>query len=474
MASVPSKVLPRPKIHGIRPLAHLRLENPTAPPGTFGIPQFHTPSPQRLTSYSLVILDAEMSDELVDVAVRFVGDLVGVCGDMGMRVVKRDVGRVVVRRERGWDVERCLVLGNSLGIEAALEGRRGGGVPGNTQMIFCVLGPEKGLYNTVKTLSETKLNLMTQCIHSKTLANLRPISTTSLDYKRVHLAALRTLAMKVNVKLGGVNKVVEGGVGVGRGTLVVGAHLEVGDRKGGVRDLGVGAVVGAVDGSTFRSSIKTQPPGMAFLGFLGQSISDILTQLSSSLPPRIIIFRHGVSDSSMHDIGAAEVESVRDAVREMGGQVGKVGITFVVVNRVRTGKLRFFEGEENPEPGTVVDSVITRPGPGKDFYLIPHSALNGSPRPIHYSVILDENQFSSDEIKAMVYRMCFLSATSTEPTCLAVPVRYAQKLAKRAFRYRQVLGPERPAGVEDVEEFVEEVPEIQGVRSGVASSMFFL
>jgi eukaryotic translation initiation factor 2C len=90
-------------------------------------------------------------------------------------------------------------------------------------------------------------------------------------------------------------------------------------------------------------------------------------------------------------------------------------ITLIVVNKCR--HVRFFprfdnEGDRsgNCIAGTVVDSNIVNPVEF-DFYLQSHGGLAGTSRPAHYTVLIDDNQFTyvvaflSDSFAAMLLSM---------------------------------------------------------------------
>lgn len=43
-----------------------------------------------------------------------------------------------------------------------------------------------------------------------------------------------------------------------------------------------------------------------------------------------------------------------------------------------------------------------------------HCQLQGTSRPTHYHVLLDENRFTADEIQTLTYRLCFLQCRATK------------------------------------------------------------
>jgi len=84
----------------------------------------------------------------------------------------------------------------------------------------------------------------------------------------------------------------------------------------------------------------------------------------------------------------------------------------------------------NPPPGTVLDSTITGPE-NRDFYLIGHTAIKGSPKPIHYHVFHNDTGSSLDVIQDLLYRLCHLHPGCTRSVSLPIPLYNAHKLAYR-------------------------------------------
>lgn len=71
----------------------------------------------------------------------------------------------------------------------------------------------------------------------------------------------------------------------------------------------------------------------------------------------------------------------------------------------------------NALPGTLVERDITHPF-DYDFYLSSHSAIQGTARPVHYQVILDEAKVPVNDFQRMVYQHCYQYMRSTTPVSL--------------------------------------------------------
>ncbi len=66
-----------------------------------------------------------------------------------------------------------------------------------------------------------------------------------------------------------------------------------------------------------------------------------------------------------------------------------------------------------PCAGTVIDTGITHPT-DYEFLLNSHASIQGTSRPALYTVLLDQNRFSADELQAFSYK-CGTCAPHTAP-----------------------------------------------------------
>lgn len=81
-----------------------------------------------------------------------------------------------------------------------------------------------------------------------------------------------------------------------------------------------------------------------------------------ALPTRIAFYRSGVGDGQVRQVVEHEVKHLIEKLNEVyeGDTPGsKPRLAFIIVNtRINT---RFFAGQNNPVPGTVIDDVVTLP-----------------------------------------------------------------------------------------------------------------
>lgn len=71
----------------------------------------------------------------------------------------------------------------------------------------------------------------------------------------------------------------------------------------------------------------------------------------------------------------------------------------------------------NPVPGVIVDRDVTHPF-DNDVYLCSHAAIQGTARPTHYSIIMDEMNVDVDKFQAMLYEHCYQYQRATTPVSL--------------------------------------------------------
>lgn len=83
---------------------------------------------------------------------------------------------------------------------------------------------------------------------------------------------------------------------------------------------------------------------------------------------------------------------------------------------------------ENPSPGTVVDSVVTRRN-YYDFFLVPQTSRQGTVSPTHYIVIYDGAEMKPDHVQRLSFKLCHLYYNWPGTVRVPAPCQYAHKLA---------------------------------------------
>jgi hypothetical protein len=85
----------------------------------------------------------------------------------------------------------------------------------------------------------------------------------------------------------------------------------------------------------------------------------------------------------------------------------------------------------NCPSGTVVDTTVVHPFEF-DFYLQSHTSSQGTSRPTHYHVLLDENRSNADSLQTLTYNLCYNFARCTRAVSIVPPVYYAHLICCRA------------------------------------------
>ncbi|XP_060196789.1 protein argonaute 7 [Lycium barbarum] len=311
------------------------------------------------------------------------------------------------------------------------------------QLVICVMERKHKGYADLKRIAETSIGFVTQCC---LYPNLGKISSQFLA----------NLALKINAKVGGCTVALynslpsqiprlfkHDGPVIFMGADVTHPHP--------LDDFSpsVAAVVGSVNwpaANKYVSRMRSQTHRQEIIQDLSTMVGEILDDFYEELlklPEGIIFFRDGVSETQFLKVLKEELQAIRVACSRFPGY--KPPITFVVVQKRHHTRLfpceldhpsatknPFFN--ENILPGTVVDTVITHPSEF-DFYLCSHWGVKGTSRPIHYHVLWDENQFTSDELQKLVYNLCYTFVRCTKPISLVPPAYYAHLAAYRGRLY---------------------------------------
>jgi eukaryotic translation initiation factor 2C len=143
-------------------------------------------------------------------------------------------------------------------------------------------------------------------------------------------------------------------------------------------------------------------------------------------PDHIYYFRDGVSEGQFQHVLQQEVGDMRKMITGVHPTwEGK----FIVIVASKRHHIRFFPGSAgdrngNPHPGTLVERDVTHPFE-YDFYLNSHSAIQGTARPVHYHVLIDEIGLDANKLQKMIYEHSYQYMRSTTPVSLcksAIPL----------------------------------------------------
>jgi len=290
------------------------------------------------------------------------------------------------------------------------------------RFILCILPyNDAAIYNSIKNYADTKAGINTVCV----------VGSKFMKEQRQD-QYFGNVSLKFNLKAGGINQILAppklGIVSEGK-TMVVGldvTHPSPGSKYTAPSVAGIVASVDKFLGqwpADFRiqESRKEMISGLEAM-FLGRLV--LWQKKHGSLPENIIIYRDGVSEGQYQLLLEQELPQIRNACRQKySAQDTKSGLPRISI--IVCGKrhhTRFYPSTEanadrssNCEPGTVVDRGVTEVH-GWDFFIQPHACLQGTARPCHYYVVLDEIfrgrqvkaplQNAADSLEDLTFNMC--------------------------------------------------------------------
>ncbi|KEY66842.1 hypothetical protein S7711_05196 [Stachybotrys chartarum IBT 7711] len=303
-----------------------------------------------------------------------------------------------------------------------------------------------GVYNAVKAFGDCDYGIQTSCVVAFKFAKSDP-------------GYFANVGLKWNLKGGGVNHKIQDETGVlkdGR-TMIAGYDVthptNMMDSRRAVGAPSVAGLVASVDRDLGQwPSISWEQASRQEM--LDNSLTNAFIsriQLwkkhnKGECPSRIIIFRDGVSEGQFSQVLDIELPLIREAMAKTcpKGQQPKLSIV-VSVKRHQT---RFFptKPEEmtnsgNIKNGTVVDRGITQ-ARYWDFFLTAHNALQGTARPAHYTVLLDEvfryrgKAEAANELEKLTHELCYLFGRATKAVSICPPAYYADIVCERARAHR--------------------------------------
>ncbi|KAJ7163421.1 Piwi domain-containing protein [Mycena crocata] len=205
-----------------------------------------------------------------------------------------------------------------------------------------------------------------------------------------------------------------------------------------------------LEAASYVAFSDVQAPRQEMIAGLQEMVKRAIQQFGKkNLPPqRIIFYRDGVSEGEFETVKAAEITAIRseqhptytsyeilthfaDACAELWEETGLKlplpKLTVIIV--VKRHHVVFFPNDNevndgktgNCRSGLVVDAL--RSPFATDFYLQAHSAVKGTSRSGHYSVLLDQN-FNNDisKMQRLSFELCHVYAKATRSISIPAPV----------------------------------------------------
>lgn len=366
-------------------------------------------------------------------------------------------------------------------VERALEEELKAAEQKGVRNLLVVL-PSKDafLYAKVKLFCDVRFGIGSVCV---TGANLLK--------EKGQAMLIANLALKFNIKNGGANHFVKGDMSpADKSTMLMGidvTHPSPGSAPGAPSIAGIVASVD-VNFTQFPASIKIQESRKEMVTDLGDMVVERLRAFqkrnNNALPNKIILYRDGVSEGQYHTVLDHEFAAMSEAFDKVYGAkhpkvsvivVGKRHHTRFYPTDVKDSDARDGRGAHNPKNGTCVDRHITGYGDRSwDFYLQPHTGLQGTARPAHYVIIKDDIGFGPDQIQQFTHKLCYNFGRATKAVSICPPAYYADLLCERGRAYLHSTMNASVAATSDAGFDPNVADWTGGVHARLADTMFYL
>lgn len=191
-------------------------------------------------------------------------------------------------------------------------------------------------------------------------------------------------------------------------------------------------------------------------------------------PQRVIVFRGAASEGAMTRVMKEEVVVLQKALSEL---THRPKLTYITC--AKGHQTRFYSASDSGcSAGTVVDQQVTSVS-DFDFFLQSHGGDQRIPRATRYTVLVDENKYSSDVLQQGINSLCYLWAPATKSVSVVPAAYWADRACERARLYlHQVLDPIPGGEVSRMREkdIIKKVQELWGggVHPLLGNAMFYL
>lgn len=316
-------------------------------------------------------------------------------------------------------------------------------------MLVILANTDAAIYNRVKYIGDVKTGIHTVCV----------VRTKFME-QRGQDRYFANVALKFNLKGGGINQTLERGklgvIGDGK-TMVVGIDVTHPSPNSQKSAPSVAGIVATIDQSLgqwpadIRIQQRREEMVLDLKGLLKGRLR-LWKSKNSSYPDNLLIYRDGVSEGQYQLVLEKELPQLREACAETypanSTKAGLPRISIIIVGKRH--HTRFYPTKEadadrssNPKNGTIVDRGITE-ARNWDFFLQAHTGLQGTARPAHYFVILDEifakrpvppGQTPADALEQLSHNLCYLFGRATKAVSICPPAYYADLVCERARCY---------------------------------------
>ena len=312
-------------------------------------------------------------------------------------------------------------------------------------LVFIVNGKTTDAYNRLKKNCECRFGVVSQVMQAA-------------HVKKMQLQYMGNVLMKVNAKLGGFSfRAIPPGTKPGSNytyfkvpTMIIGA--DVSHPGPGGLGASMAAMSVSMDKWGIRYAAACESNGHRIEMIAPWNWEEMLKPLflewmkafNGMVPKHIIYMRDGVSEGQYQHVLHRELRDLKGVWESMPhispAQVEAIKYTVIVCSKRH--HVRFFPADSNkdqnnnPLPGTLVERDITSVHDW-DFYLCSHRAIQGTARPVHYAVLVDEQKCPADYLIRMIYDQSYQYVRSSTPVSVHPAIYYAHLAARRAVAHER-------------------------------------
>ncbi|KAM5430707.1 Protein argonaute [Microsporum canis] len=319
-------------------------------------------------------------------------------------------------------------------------------------MIFVVADRQSFHYLRIKKSCDCRFGVPSQVLQGQQVA-------------KCNGQYISNVLMKINAKLGGTTAraVSKHSSGLPPYTMIIGS--DVSHSSPGSFSPSMAAMTVSMDtfGGRYTAGCETNGERVELIS--QANIKSILSPLirewvmtigKGRVPQNVYYFRDGLSSGQFQGCLQQEIPHIKEIFSEIMGSEWPGKMTIVVASK-RHHVRSFPEPNDrlasdkngNPLPGTLVERDVTDPY-NWDFLIYSHIALQGTSRPVHYHVLVDEMKHNPNQLQNMIYDHCYQYMRSTTSVSLFPAVYYAHLASARARSHEDVpasSGPQSGPGV---------------------------
>ena len=318
-------------------------------------------------------------------------------------------------------------------------------------LIFLLQDKNSFTYNRLKKSADCRYGVVSQCMQ------LAQVMKGAPQYHG-------NVLMKVNAKLGGCTTLAkahgQSGSITGKWSMppmFIGA--DVSHASPGSVQASMAAITVSADNHAGRYMAGCETNGTRVEMIMDANWRKVLTPMvkmwvknigQTRMPQQVYYIRDGVSEGQFKQVMNEEVVAIKKVLAEVAGGRAFEGKLTVIIASKRHHIRAFPNGDAadrngNPLPGCLIERDVTTPNEW-DFFLYSHTALQGTSRPTHYTVLRDDHNHKPTELQNMIYEHCYQYMRSTTSVSLHPAVYYAHLASNRAIAHIDQAASEGPQG----------------------------